>query len=290
MRPARVHSLAGQRGRRVAFWAVAFIAALSSAEAGAAGERTLTLATTTTTENSGLMGHLLPLFEAGTGIEVRVVLHGTGQVLRAARAGDVDLFIAHDKEAELAFLAQGYGIERRDLMSNDFVIVGPADDPAGINGMTDAAQALARIAASSASPFVSRGDDSGTHRAERRLWRQAGIDASVASGAWYWETGSGMGATLNTAVGMDAYSLSDRATWLSFRNKAGLVILVQGDRRLFNQYGVIRVNPARHPHVKAAAAKAFVDWLTSEAGQTAIADFKVDGRQLFFPNATGLGP
>ena len=273
--------------RRAAFWAVAFIAALSSAEAGAAGERTLTLATTTTTENSGLMGHLLPLFEAGTGIEVRVVLHGTGQVLRAARAGDVDLFIAHDKEAELAFLAQGYGIERRDLMSNDFVIVGPADDPAGINGMTDAAQALARIAASSASPFVSRGDDSGTHRAERRLWQAAGIDPSAASGEWYLEAGAGMGSTLNIAAGRGAYTLTDRGTWLSFGNRGDLVILTAGDPRLFNQYGITLVNPSRHPYVKAAEARAFFDWITGPDGQRAIAAYQIDGEQPFHPNAEG---
>ena len=270
--------------RRVAFWTVAFIAALSSAEAGAAGERTLTLATTTTTENSGLMGHLLPLFEAETGIEVRVVLHGTGQVLRAARAGDVDLFIAHDKEAELAFLAQGYGIERRDLMSNDFVIVGPADDPAGINGMADAAQALARIAASG-HPFVSRGDDSGTHRAERRLWQAAGIDPSAASGEWYLEAGTGMGSTLNIAAGRGAYTLTDRGTWLSFGNRGDLVILAAGDPRLFNQYGITLVNPERHPHVKAAEARAFMDWITGEEGQRAIAAYQIGGEQPFHPNA-----
>ncbi len=272
--------------RRVAFWTVAFIAALSSAEAGAAGERTLTLATTTTTENSGLMGHLLPLFEAETGIEVRVVVHGTGQVLRAARAGDVDVFIAHDKEAELAFVAQGYGIERRDLMSNDFVIVGPADDPAGINGMTDAAQALARIAASGR-PFVSRGDDSGTHRAERRLWQAAGIDPSAASGQWYLEAGTGMGSTLNIAAGRGAYTLTDRGTWLSFRNRGDLVVLAEGDPRLFNSYGITLVNPERHPYVKAAEARAFFDWITGPDGQRAIADYQIDGEQPFHPNAPG---
>ena len=272
--------------RRVAFWTVAFIAALSSTEAGAAGERTLTLATTTTTENSGLMGHLLPLFEAETGIEVRVVLHGTGQVLRAARAGDVDLFIAHDKEAELAFLAQGYGIERRDLMSNDFVIVGPADDPAGIGGMTDAAQALARIAAPGR-PFVSRGDDSGTHRAEWRLWQAAGIDPSAASGEWYLEAGTGMGSTLNIAAGRGAYTLTDRGTWLSFGNRGDLVVLAEGGPRLFNQYGITLVNPERHPHVKAAEARAFMDWITGEEGQQAIAGYRIGGEQPFHPNAPG---
>ena len=273
--------------RAAAGTAFALFCTLCLPATATAGERTLTLATTTTTENSGLMGHLLPLFEAETGIEVRVVLHGTGQVLRAARAGDVDLFIAHDKEAELAFLAQGYGVERRDLMSNDFVIVGPADDPAGINGMTDAARALARIAASSASPFVSRGDDSGTHRAERRLWRAAGIDPSAASGEWYLEAGTGMGSTLNIAAGRGAYTLTDRGTWLSFGNRGDLVTLAAGDPRLFNQYGITLVDPSRHPHVKAAEARAFMDWITGEEGQRAIAAYQIDGEQLFFPNAKG---
>ena len=273
--------------------AAAMVAALGAAAAPAssatAGSGSIRLASTTSTENSGLFAYLLPIFESETGIKVHVIAVGTGQAIKIAENGDADVLLVHHKPSEERFVSEGYGIDRRDVMYNDFVLVGPGADPAGINGMIDAVAALARIAALGR-PFVSRGDDSGTHRAERRLWREAGIDASVASGAWYWETGSGMGATLNTAVAMNAYSLSDRATWLSFRNKAELVILVQGDKRLFNQYGVIRVNPARHPHVKAAAAKAFVDWLTSEAGQTAIADFKVDGQQLFFPNAKGLGP
>ena len=272
--------------------AAAMVAALGAAAAPAssatAGSGSIRLASTTSTENSGLFAYLLPIFESETGIKVHVIAVGTGQAIKIAENGDADVLLVHHKPSEERFVSEGYGIDRRDVMYNDFVLVGPGADPAGINGMIDAVAALARIAALGR-PFVSRGDDSGTHRAERRLWREAGIDASVASGAWYWETGSGMGATLNTAVAMNAYSLSDRATWLSFRNKAELVILVQGDKRLFNQYGVIRVNPARHPHVKAAAAKAFVDWLTSEAGQTAIADFKVDGQQLFFPNAKGLG-
>ena len=265
------------------------MAMAAQAQDSAARQRSIVVASTTSTDNSGLFGYILPIFEAETGIKVHVVAVGTGQALEIARNGDADVLLVHHKPSEERFVSDGFGVDRRDLMYNDFVIIGPKADPAGIDGMTDVVEAFKKIAAARV-PFASRGDDSGTHRAERRLWRQAGIDASVASGAWYWETGSGMGATLNTAVGMDAYSLSDRATWLSFRNKAGLVILVQGDRRLFNQYGVIRVNPAKHPHVKAAAAKAFVDWLTSEAGQTAIADFKVDGHQLFFPNATGLGP
>ena len=265
------------------------MAMAAQAQDSAARQRSIVVASTTSTDNSGLFGYILPIFEAETGIKVHVVAVGTGQALEIARNGDADVLLVHHKPSEERFVSGGFGVDRRDLMYNDFVIIGPKADPAGIDGMTDVVEAFKKIAAGRV-PFASRGDDSGTHKVERQIWRQAGIDASVASGAWYWETGSGMGATLNTAVGMDAYSLSDRATWLSFRNKGELVILVQGDRRLFNQYGVIRVNPARHPHVKAAAAKAFVDWLTSEAGQTAIADFKVDGRQLFFPNAKGLGP
>ena len=270
--------------------AVAMAMAMAAqAQDSAARQRSIVVASTTSTDNSGLFGYILPIFEAETGIKVHVVAVGTGQALEIARNGDADVLLVHHKPSEERFVSDGFGVDRRDLMYNDFVIIGPKADPAGIDGMTDVVEAFKKIAAARV-PFASRGDDSGTHRAERRLWRQAGIYASVASGAWYWETGSGMGATLNTAVGMDAYSLSDRATWLSFRNKAGLVILVQGDRRLFNQYGVIVVNPAKHPHVKAAEARTFVDWLTSEAGQKAIADFKVDGRQLFFPNAKGLGP
>ncbi len=272
--------------------AAAMVAALGAAAAPAssapAGRGFIRLASTTSTENSGLFAYLLPIFESETGIKVHVIAVGTGQAIKIAENGDADVLLVHHKPSEERFVSEGYGIDRRDVMYNDFVIVGPRADPAGVGGMTDVVEAFKKIAAARV-PFASRGDDSGTHRAERRLWREAGIDASVASGAWYWETGSGMGATLNTAVGMNAYTLSDRATWLSFRNKAELVILVQGDKRLFNQYGVIRVNPARHPHVKAAAAKAFVDWLTSEAGQTAIAGFKVDGQQPFFPNAKGLG-
>ena len=243
----------------------------------------LTLATTTTTENSGLMAHLLPIFEASTGIRVRVVVRGTGQVLRTARDGDVDAFIAHDKAAELDFVEAGFGIERIDIMYNDFVLVGPVDDPAAVRGMDDAARALIRIAAARAY-FVSRGDDSGTHRAERRLWRAAAADPAASSGTWYLEAGAGMGTTLNIAAGKGAYTLTDRGTWLAFRNRRGLRILVEGDKRLVNQYGVTLVNPARHPHVRAREGRALIAWLASDEGRRAIADYRIDGRQLFFPN------
>ncbi len=253
-----------------------------------AGERFITVASTTSTENSGLFRHLLPQFRAETGIEVRVVSRGTGQALALGRNGDVDLLLVHDRVAEEKFVAGGYGIDRRDIMYNDFVIVGPRGDPAQIAGMADATAALAGIARAKA-PFASRGDDSGTHRAERRLWRESGIDVAAASGTWYRETGAGMGATLNTASGMNAYALSDRATWIAFRNKGDLAILVEGDERLFNPYGAILVNPARHAHVKQADARLFVDWLTGKAGQTAIDAYRVDGQQLFFGSAKDSG-
>ncbi len=272
--------LAGMLG---ALWLGLFLPGLVAAESGR-----LTLATTTTTENSGLMAHLLPIFEASTGIRVRVVVRGTGQVLRTARDGDVDAFIAHDKAAELAFVGAGFSVERRDIMYNDFVLVGPTDDPAGIRGFGDAARALQRIAAAR-SHFVSRGDDSGTHRAERRLWRAVSVDPVEASGTWYLEAGAGMGTTLNIAAGKGAYTLTDRGTWLAFRNRRGLEVLVRGDKRLVNQYGVTLVNPARHPHVRAREGRALIAWLTSDEGRRAIADYKIDGRQLFFPNEATPG-
>ena len=239
---------------------------------------------TTSTRNSGLLDHLLPGFTAGSGIEVRVVAVGTGQALRNARNGDGDVLLVHAKPAEEKFVGDGFGVERFDLMYNDFVIVGPARDPAGVAGMRAAAAGLAKIARAGA-VFASRGDDSGTHRKELELWEEAGIDPTSASGGWYRETGSGMGATLNLAAGMGAYAITDRATWIVFDNKGDLTVHVEGDARLFNQYGVILVNPRKHPHVKAAAGQAFIDWLLGPEGQRAIASFKVDGRQLFFPNA-----
>ncbi len=247
-----------------------------------AGERFLVLQSTTSTQNSGLLDAILPRFREKTGIEVRVVAVGTGQALKNAEKGDGDVLLVHDRAREDAFVVAGHGVDRRDVMSNDFVIVGPRADPAGVRGMRDAPAALAQIAAARL-PFVSRGDDSGTHARERALWKAAGISLAGASGSWYRETGSGMGATLNTAVAMQAYTLSDRATWVSFRNKDDFEVLVEGDPRLLNPYGVILVNPVRHPHVKAAEGRAFIDWLTGPDGQRAIAEFRVEGQQLFHP-------
>ena len=250
----------------------------------AAEDRFIIVQSTTSTEQSGLFGHLLPLFQAKTGIEVRVVAVGTGQAIRNARNGDGDVLLVHAKPDEEQFVADGQGVKRFDVMYNDFVLVGPQGDPAGVAGITDVTAALAKIAAAQA-PFVSRGDDSGTHKAELKLWQAAGVDAKAASGTWYRETGSGMEPTLNTAAGMNGYALTDRGTWLSFQNRGDLAILVQGDGRLFNQYGVILVNPDKHPNVKADLGQEFVDWLVGPEGQQAIADYKINGEQLFFPNA-----
>ena len=253
-----------------------------------AGERFITLQSTTSTQNSGLFDHILPRFTETSGIAVRVIAVGTGQALKNARNGDGDVLLVHAKAAEEAFVAEGFGVERFDVMYNDFVIVGPPEDPAKLAGLRNGPKALARIAAAEAI-FASRGDDSGTHKKELALWQAAEIDPSGASGRWYRETGQGMGATLNTAVGMGAYSLTDRGTWISFKNRGAHKVLVQGDTRLFNQYGVILVNPARHPRTKAADGQAFIDWLTGPEGQAAIADYKLDGQQLFFPNAKSNG-
>lgn len=239
---------------------------------------------TTSTENSGLFDHILPQFTAETGIEVRVVAVGTGQAIRNAERGDGDVLLVHDREAEEAFVADGFGVEHHEVMSNDYVIVGPQSDPAGIAGTSDPAKAFGRIAAAAA-PFVSRGDDSGTHKAELALWDEAGIDAHAASGGWYREAGTGMGPTLNIAAGMDAYALTDRASWAAFGNKGNLEIVVEGDERLANPYGVILVNPHKHPNVKADLGQTFIDWLTGPRGQGAIAAFEIDGEQLFFPGA-----
>jgi len=244
----------------------------------------ITIASTTSTENSGLFAYLLPLFTAETGIGVRVVAVGTGQAIRLAASGDADVLFVHHPPSEHKFVADGFGLARHAVMHNDFVLVGPSEDPAGVMGMTDVAAALLRISGAEY-VFASRGDDSGTHKKELALWEAAAIDPRPASGTWYRETGSGMGATLNTASGMDAYALTDRATWTRFGNKGNLEILVEGDARLHNPYGVIVVNPDRHPHVHAAQAKGFVDWLMSERGQKKIAAYRVDGRQLFFPDA-----
>ena len=257
-----------------------------------AGERFITLASTTSTENSGLFAYLLPIFEAQSGIQVRVVAVGTGQAIRLAERGDADLLLVHHRPSEERFVAAGHGVKRHDVMANDFVLVGPADDPAGIEGMADAAAALAKIAAAKA-PFASRGDDSGTHKKEMGLWAAAGLDPEAdelggAGGSWYRSLGQGMGATLNTAAAMGAYALADRGSWLAFKNRQGLRVLAEGDPRLFNPYGVILVNPERHPHVKAADGQAFIDWLTGPEGQAAIAGFRVGGEILFRPTA-GVG-
>ncbi|WP_445082911.1 substrate-binding domain-containing protein [Chelativorans sp. YIM 93263] len=249
-----------------------------------AQDRFIIVQSTTSTENSGLLDTILPAFTDKSGIEVRVVAVGTGQAIKNAENGDGDVLLVHAKLAEEEFVADGWGVKRFDVMYNDFVVVGPEDDPAGIAGSRDAVAALRKIAESEA-PFASRGDDSGTNKAELGLWKEAGIDVRSASGGWYRETGSGMGATLNTGTGMGAYVLTDRATWISFGNKENHRVLVEGDPKLFNQYGVILVNPDKHSNVKAEEGQAFIDWLTGSEGQAAIADFTIDGKQLFFPNA-----
>ncbi len=262
--------------------ALAAIACLTLPSKGE--DKFIVVQSTTSTHNSGLFRAILPQFTAKTGIEVRVVAVGTGQAIRNATNGDGDVLLVHAKAAEEKFVADGYGVSRADVMYNDFVIVGPPEDPAGVTGMTDAIAALRKISAAGA-VFASRGDDSGTHKAEMRLWQAAGIDAAAVSGTWYRETGSGMGATLNTGTGMRAYVMTDRATWIAFGNKGDYQIVVEGDERLFNQYGVILVNPARHPRIKADLGRQFIDWLLSPEGQAAIAAYTVDGQQLFFPNA-----
>lgn len=254
-----------------------------------AQERSITLASTTSTEQSGLFAHLLPAFTRETGIAVRVVALGTGQALDVARRGDADVVFVHDRAAEERFVREGFGGPRHHVMYNDFVVIGPAADPAHVAGLRDTTAALRRIAETHA-PFVSRGDRSGTHAAELRLWQAAGVDPVPGRGQWYREVGQGMGPALNTAAAQNAYILADRGTWLNFRNRQDLKILVEGDARLFNQYGVMLVNPQRHPHVKAADGQRFVDWVTSPAGQAAIAGYRINGEQLFFPNAAQPEP
>jgi tungstate transport system substrate-binding protein len=251
-----------------------------------AQEKFITVASTTSTEQSGLFKHLLPLFEKDTGVQVRVVALGTGQALDMARRGDADVVFVHDQAAEEKFVAEGYGVERKPVMYNDFVLVGPKSDPAKVAGSKDILDAFRRVQAAQA-PFVSRGDKSGTHAAELRFWKAANVDLETAKGPWYRETGSGMGPALNTASSMNAYILTDRGTWLSFKNRGDLAILVEGDNRLFNQYGVILVSPAKHPHVKKDLGQMFIDWLVSPRGQQAIASYRIEGEQLFFPNAKG---
>jgi tungstate transport system substrate-binding protein len=252
-----------------------------------AQDRSIVAASTTSTQDSGLFGYLLPIFKAKTGIEVKVIAQGTGQALDTARRGDADVVFVHAKSQEEKFLAEGFSVKRFDVMYNDFVLIGPNSDPAGIKGK-DIETALKTIQARSA-PFVSRGDKSGTHSAELALWKQAGIDIATAKGPWYREIGQGMGAALNTAGAMNAYVLSDRGTWISFKNRGDLEIVVEGDKRLFNQYGVMLVNPEKHPSVKKELGQTLVDWLVSSEGQAAIAGYKIDGQQLFFPNAEKKG-
>ena len=269
----------------LALAAAAILATIGPNARAAAENRFIIVQSTTSTQNSGLYDHILPMFTGKTGIEVRVVAVGTGQAIWNAANGDGDVLLVHSRFAEEKFVADGYGVARHDVMYNDFVIVGPPSDPAGVARMTDAVAALVKIAGAE-SAFASRGDDSGTHKAELGLWQEAGIDVAAASGGWYRETGSGMGTTLNTGIGMGAYVMTDRATWISFGNKGAHRIVVEGDPRLFNQYGIILVNPERHPNVKAELGQQLVDWVLSGEGQIAIGSFKVDGQQLFFPNAT----
>jgi tungstate transport system substrate-binding protein len=249
-----------------------------------AQQKFITVASTTSTEQSGLFKHMLPLFEKKSGIQVRVIAQGTGQALETGRRGDADVLFVHNKVAEEKFVADGFGVQRFEVMYNDFVLVGPKADPAKVAGGKDILDAYKKIAAAKA-PFASRGDKSGTHAAELRLWKATGIDPQTGKGSWYRETGSGMGPTLNTASSMNAYTFTDRATWLSFKNRGDLVIVVEGDQRLFNQYGIMLVNPAKHAHVKKDLGQAFIDWVISPEGQKAIADYKIGTDQLFFPNA-----
>lgn len=270
-------------GRTLIGAALLAAAAILAAPAGAS-DRFITLQSTTSTQNSGLLDTILPKFTDKTGIEVRVVAVGTGQAIKNAMNGDGDVLLVHAQAAEEKFVADGYGVKRHDLMYNDFVVAGPATDPAKVGGMKDVVAALGKIAAARA-VFASRGDDSGTHKKELRLWKRAGLDVAAASGGWYRETGAGMGATLNIAAGMGAYVMTDRATWTAFRNKGGLEVLVEGGAALFNQYGVTMVSPAKLRYPKTGWSRIFVDWLLSDEGQAAIASYRVDGRQLFFPNA-----
>ena len=253
---------------------------------GLAQDQFIIVQSTTSTEASGLFDHVLPKFEEQTGIDARVVAVGTGQALKNAQNCDGDVLFVHARPDEQAFVEAGYGVERLDVMYNDFVIVGPGSDPAKVGGMADASEALQTIAEAKA-PFASRGDGSGTHKKEMSLWQDAGVDPTAASGEWYRETGSGMGATLNTAIGMGAYALTDRGTWISFGNKGDFKVLVEGDDALFNQYGVIRVSPEHCPNVRTETAQQFVDWITGPEGQQAIAGYQLNGQQLFFPDAGG---
>jgi tungstate transport system substrate-binding protein len=269
--------------RRILIAALA-LGSLAVTTPALAQEKSIVVSSTTSTQDSGLFGHLLPLFKAKTGIDVKVVAQGTGQALDTGRRGDADVVFVHAKSAEEKFLAEGQGVKRYPVMYNDFVLIGPKSDPAGIKGTKDVGAALKAIMAKGA-PFISRGDKSGTHIAEINLWKASGVDIEKEKGPWYKSIGQGMGAALNTASASNAYVLSDRGTWISFKNKGDLVIVVEGDKRLFNQYGVMLVNPEKHPNVKKELGQAFIDWLVSPDGQKAIADYKINGEQLFYPNA-----
>ena len=267
----------------LSFTAALSLVLLSQSQMAIAQEKSIVVSSTTSTEQSGLFGYLLPIFEKKAGIQVKVVAVGTGQALDIGRRGDADVVFVHDKPAEEKFVEEGYSTKRNEVMYNDFVLIGPKADPAKIGGGKDIQAALQKIS-STQTPFISRGDKSGTHAAELRYWKGAGVEVSPSS-SWYKETGSGMGPALNTASAMNGYILSDRATWLTFKNRGDLVILVQGDPKLFNQYGVMLVNPVKYPQVKKAEGQAFIDWLISKDGQDTIAGYKVGGEQLFFPNA-----
>ena len=267
---------------------VVFAALMLAAAPFALAQNFITVASTTSTEQSGLFKHLLPAYEKKTGVQVRVVALGTGQALDMARRGDADVVFVHAKSAEEKFIAEGYGVKRLPVMYNDFVLVGPKSDPAKVAGGKDIVEALRKVKGATA-PFVSRGDRSGTHMAELALWKTAGIDIAVDKGPWYRDTGQGMGPALNSASSMNGYILTDRATWLAFKNRGDLTIVVEGDKRLFNQYGVMLVNPEKHKHVKKELGQAFIDWVVSPDGQKAIADYKIGSDQLFFPNANDAG-
>jgi tungstate transport system substrate-binding protein len=267
---------------------IAATASLVFAGHAVAQEKSIVVASTTSTQDSGLFNHILPMFKARTGIDVKVVAQGTGQALDTARRGDADVVFVHAKSAEEKFLAEGFGVKRYPVMYNDFVLIGPKGDPAGIKDSKDIVAALGAIKAKGAD-FISRGDKSGTHQAEINLWKVAGVDISKDKGPWYKEIGQGMGAALNTASASNAYVLADRGTWLSFKNRGDLVIAVEGDKRLFNQYGVMLVNPEKHASVKKDLGQQFIDWLVSAEGQKAIADYKISGEQLFYPNANDSG-
>ncbi|MDT3685680.1 MAG: substrate-binding domain-containing protein [Pseudorhodoplanes sp.] len=273
--------------RRI-FIALAAAGLIAATAPALAQDKSIVVSSTTSTTDSGLFNHLLPLFKKKSGIDVKVVSQGTGQALDTGRRGDSDVVFVHARAQEEKFVADGYGVKRFPVMYNDFILIGPKSDPAGVKGSKDITAALKKIKDKGA-PFISRGDKSGTHSAELRLWKAADIDIAKERGDWYKEIGQGMGAALNTASGSNAYVLADRGTWLNFKNRGDLDIVVEGDKKLFNQYGVILVNPEKHKNVKKAEGQAFIDWLISPEGQKAIAEYKINGQQLFFPNATAQG-